>query len=197
MLHTTALAKSSLHVSPAEICWRAGFSPFCSFNPKHSQPSAKCLVKQIKLCDEQNPLSLFLTKAASVWAPPWIKAQSRWRVGKACFSRNYTGWSVSTQTLWTCADIRFCMTNYSISWLVTALIPPKSDCLSDNWICLCKKRRGAVISPGSCRAGRCGTPPHSWAWGCGTLWWALWHVSSEERGSSGPGRRPIRGTKEG
>lgn len=91
MLHTTALAKSSLHVSPAEICWRAGFSPFCSFNPKHSQPLAKCLVKQIQLCDEQNPLSLFLTKAASVWAPPWIKAQSWWRVGKACFSRIYTG----------------------------------------------------------------------------------------------------------
>ena len=39
-----------------------------------------------------------------------------------------------------------------------------------------------VTSPGSYRAGRCGTPPHSWAWGCGTPWWAWWIVEQGERG---------------
>lgn len=65
----------------------------------------------------------------------------------------------------------------------TALIHPEKVTASRTAEFVCAEaRRGAVISPGSCRAGRCGTPPHSWAWGCGTLWWALWQVSSEKKG---------------
>lgn len=154
---------------------------FRSFNPKHSLSLAKCLVKQIEL--------LRWTKITK-----HTETERRWRVEKACFPE-FTLVNLSAHKLFACVQ------TWDAAWPIISfhdwshsnhtywkLLPLGQLNLFAWEVERCRE----FASPGSCRAGRCGTPPHSWAWGCGTLWWALWHVSSEERRSSGSGSRPIR-----
>ncbi len=56
-----------------------------------------------------------------------------------------------------------------------------------------------LSKPESYRVERCGTPPRSWAWGCGTLWSACWPWSggwgwkrSAGSGANPPGRPLVR-----
>lgn len=48
-----------------------------------------------------------------------------------------------------------------------------------------------MSKPESCRAERCGTPPRSWAWGCGTLWSACRPWSGAGAGNAPLGQGQI------